>query len=315
MSMESKQVVKSSQYLAMRAKKRRDNGLQQVFEWLVLIVSVAMFVLPFVNIFAQSTSSARAIVSGEVSFWPVDFTWEAWQQVFNNQSMTKAFIFTVFLTASYTVLAELMIMFAAYPLSKKGMRGRGPVLTFFMITMFFGGGLIPFYLLVQMLGMLDTFWVLLVPGAFSVYNMLILKSFFQEIPDSLEESAKIDGASDFLILFRIYFPLSLPALATLALFFAVGKWNSFSDAIFFMPTNRDMTPIQLVLQRILQVVKDKEVTVKDVASTVQTYFGNRVSSESIKAASILFTVVPIIMVYPWLQKYFVKGVMIGSIKG
>lgn len=315
MSMESNRAVKPKQYSAMAAKKHREIALQQVFEWVVLIVSVAMFLLPFVNIFAQSTSSARAIVSGEVTLWPVDFHWEAWISVFRNRDITQAFFFTVFLTAVFTVLAEIMIMFAAYPLSKKNLRGRGPFLTFFMITMFFSGGLIPFYLLINMLNMIDTLWVLIIPGAFSVYNMLILKSFFQEIPDSLEESAKIDGAKDFLILFRIYFPLSLPALATLALFFAVGRWNGFSDAIFFVPTKSEYTPIQLVLQRILAAVKDREVTVKDVVNTTGQYFGDRVSSDSVKAASILFTVIPIIMVYPWLQKYFVKGVMIGSIKG
>jgi len=291
--------------------KRKSYVGQNLFEFSVLIISLILFVLPFLNLIATSLSSSRAILSGEVYFWPVEANLEAWRGTFKNKELLSSFIFTVFLTVVYTILSSVMIMLAAYPLSRKDLKGRGKFIVFFMITMYFSGGLIPMYLLLQALHLLDTFWVLVLPGCFSVYNMLILKSFYQNIPDSLEESARIDGANDFQILFKIYFPLSLPVMATLALFFAVGRWNGFSDAIFYIPTRRDLTPLQLVLQRMLAVVKDAERYREKYDGTSNVV---RVLSEAQKAANIIFTIVPIIMVYPWLQRYFVKGVMIGSIK-
>jgi putative aldouronate transport system permease protein len=310
--MESLHAIKKTNAIHERKTKRNGSQIQQLVEISVLIVSIGLFVLPFINLFCVSVSSSRAILTGEVYFYPIEIQWDAWRGVFSNKTMMSSFLFTIVLTATYTVLAEVLIMLAAYPLSRKDLIGRNKFTNFFLFTMYFSGGLIPSYLLVQSLGLLDTYLALIIPGAFSVYNMLILKSFFQGIPDSLEESARLDGANDFQILFQIYFPLSLPALATLALFFAVGRWNSFSDAIFYMPTNKALIPLQLVLQKILKVVGDKEVSIKEATGA---YTSVRIVSESQKAANILFTVVPIIIVYPWLQKYFVKGVMIGSIKG
>jgi len=290
--------------------KSISNG-QIVFEVSVLIIFIVLFVFPFLNLIAMSFSSGRAILSGEVYFWPVDFQVESWRMVLENEELIKSFVFTVALTFNYTVLGLLMNILASYPLSKKYLKGRKPIYVYILIPMYFSGGLIPTYLLYQSLNMLDTYWVLLIPGVFSIYNTLILRTFFTQIPDSLEESAKIDGANDFQILFRIYVPLSLPALATLALFYAVGKWNSFQDAVFFLPTRKDLVPLQLLLQRVLAVTKDSEKMRERLDGTTRRI---QVLGESQKAANILFTVIPIILVYPWLQKYFVKGVTIGSIK-
>lgn len=290
---------------------KRNTG-QDIFETVILVISIIIFVLPFINLISLSLSSARATLSGEVYFWPIEMQFDTWREVFRNNDLIHSFFFTVGLTAICTVLSLALIVMAAYPLSSKSLKGRNKFLAIFMITMYFSGGLIPSYLLFQSINILDTFWVLVLPGAFSVYNMLILKSFFQGVPVSLEESAKLDGANDFRILLSIYLPLSMPALATLALFFAVGRWNSFSDAIFFLPTRRDLVPLQLLLQRMLQIVADQEKLQQAMDGTTRRIL---IVKESQKAANILFTVIPIILVYPWLQRFFVKGVLIGSVKG
>lgn len=292
--------------------KRKKEILQLSFEIFIFLCSIVIFVFPFINLIAVSFSSSRAILSGEVFLWPVEFSTNAWQFVFKNKELISSFFFTILLTAVCTTLGLLVITLAAYPLSKKDLKFRTPILGFFMFTMYFSGGLIPSYLLYQSLNLLDNFWVLVLPGVFSVYNFLILKSFFQELPASIEESALIDGANDFQILFKIYLPISLAPIATLALFFAVSRWNSFSDALYFIPTHKEYTPLQLILQRILQRVSDRQLEMERIkgASSQVT-----VLKESQKASIIIFTVAPIILVYPWLQKYFVKGVMIGAIKG
>ena len=284
---------------------------QNLFEIIILLVALILFVFPFVNLLAYSLSSIKPILAGEVFLIPKETQWIAWNEVFRNRDLIHSFVFTVFLTILYTVLSLIITMLAAYPLSRKELKGRSGFISFFMITMFFSGGLIPSYLLMDTMKLLDNFWVLVLPGLFSCYNMLILKSFYQGIPDSFEESARIDGANDLQVLFLIYFRLSLPAMATLALFFAVGRWNGFSDALFYMPTNKDNTPIQLVLQRILKNAEDANKSIKEQIGDVGR---QRILSDSQKAANILFTVIPIMLVYPWLQKYFVKGVLIGSIK-
>jgi putative aldouronate transport system permease protein len=296
----------------LRRRRRRQEGMQRAFELLVLAVCVVLFVFPFLNLAAVSISSSRAVLSGEVYLAPREPQFEAWLSVLQDESMVHAFFVSVVLTAVYTVVATGLLMLAAYPLSRGGFRGRTGAMAFFLVTMYFSGGLIPSYLILNGLGMLDTFSVLVLPGCFSVYNMLILRTFFRGVPDSLEESAKIDGASDFTVLTRIYLPLCVPALATLALFAAVSRWNQFQDALFFLPSRRDLAPLQLVLQRLLAAAANKENAEEKLRLLGRQV---KVVKETQKAANILFTVIPIICVYPWVQRYFVKGVMIGSIKG
>ena len=292
--------------MAVITKKKNRSGA--LIEISMLIISIVIFVFPFINQIAVSFSSGRAIMSGEVYLWPVEFNLEAWVNVLKNQDMINSFYYTILLTIACCIGQLVCITLAAYPMASKNLRGRGFLLAFFMIPMYFSGGLIPTYLLYSDIKILNNVLVMILPGLFSMYNMLILRTSFAAIPDSLEESAKLDGATDFTVLRHIFIPLCIPTFATLALFAAVSRWNSFTDAIFFMPNNQKYVPLQLVLQRTLQSIKDQERLMQQSASRV------RVVEESQKAANLLFTVVPIICIYPLLQRYFVKGVMIGAVK-
>lgn len=284
------------------------NKMNHILSVLLLFICIVLFIFPFLNVIAVSLSSARAVYSGEVYLWPVELDTQAWKLIFQNASLLRALWFTIFMTFTFTVFAMILTICAAYPLSKKNFKGRNAILLIFVFTMYFSGGLIPKYLLVSNLKLLDTFWALILPGMFSVYNMIILKTFFASIPPSLEESARIDGCSDIGIVIKIIFPLSLPAIATLSLFYAVGRWNSFSDALFYV-NKGELQPLQLYLQRLLATFANSE-EIKDANQNVTV-----VLQESLTAASIIFVSVPIILVYPFLQKYFAKGVMIGSVKG
>jgi len=241
--------------------------------------------------------------------WPVEFNLNSYKVVLGDNSMLVSLAYTVALTVIYTVLCMFMTMCAAYPLSKKRMKGRSTFLLIIVFTMYFSGGMIPEYLLIKNLGILNSMWALILPGLISTYNMIILKTFFEAIPESLEESAKLDGCTDFGILFRITLPLSKSVLATLSLFYAVGKWNAFQDALFYV-TNPKLYPLQLKLYQIVFNSMSVEIRNQEGADLF-----NNITPESLKAACIMFATLPIIMVYPWLQKYFIKGVMIGAIKG
>jgi putative aldouronate transport system permease protein len=227
--------------------------------------------------------------------------------VFKEGSIFQSMRNSIYITVVGTLINMIMTMFAAYPLSKPRLRGRKILLFLIAFTMWFSGGLIPSYLLVKQLKLIDTFWALMIPGAISTYNMILLKTFFQSIPSSLEESAQIDGCNDIVILFKIILPLALPALATISLFYAVGHWNNFFSALIYI-NKSTMYPLQVKLRQIITLnrVEDFNNIVEDQVQIVQ---------ETIKAASIVISTIPIIIVYPFLQKYFVKGVMIGSIKG
>jgi putative aldouronate transport system permease protein len=214
---------------------------------------------------------------------------------------------TALLTVVSTTFSMIMTVLCAYPLSQKKFVGRRLFNTIVILTMYFNAGIIPDYLNIKRLGMLDSFWALVLPVGISVFNMIIIKSFFQGLPDSLQESAEIDGATHWTILFRIYIPLSLPALATIALFYAVGRWNGFQDARFYISSS-DKYPIQFKLYQIISNLSSVESSMEGVA-------GPKIAPESMKAASIMFATLPILMIYPWLQRYFVTGITLGAVKG
>lgn len=199
-----------------------------------------------------------------------------------------------------------MTTLCAYPLIFEKLKGRGFINILITITMFFNAGTIPNYLLMKSLGMLNTVWVLMIPSCLSVFNMIIMRSFLYSIPDSLRESAEIDGASYFTILLKIYVPLSKPVLATLALFYAVGRWNGYSDALMYI-TDKDLYPLQLYLYNIINNINQVEVA-------TQEGFSSPGLSEAVKAAVVMFSTVPILCIYPWLQKYFIHGVTVGAVK-
>lgn len=278
----------------------------------VNLVFVSLFVLfclaPFLHVIAVSLSSNRAITSGEVTIFPIEVNWNAYVQVFSNLSMLRSLVFTVFLTVATTLLCMLFTIAAGYPLTKSKLKGRKFFMYVIIITMFFSGGIIPEYLLIRDLRMLDTVWALILPGLVSPFNLIILISFFNNIPPSLEESAEIDGSSHFRTLMNIVMPLSMPVLATLALFYAVGRWNGFQDSLMYI-NNPDLYPLQLKLFQMVQNNMVSELTQMEGANRTA------LTPESLKAATVVFATVPILAVYPWLQKYFVSGVMLGAVKG
>ena len=282
----------------------------QIVLTIVIILFSLTCLLPFVNVAAVSFSSKSAILRGDVSFWPVEFETTAYKAIFSDKSMTQSLIFTVIITVVYTALSMLMTILMAYPLTKKRLRGRNFFSFLALFTMYFSGGIIPHYLNIKELGLMDSPWALILPGMLSTYNMIILKSFFQTLPNELEEAAIIDGANDFQVLLKVYLPLSMASLATLTLFYAVGKWNSFQDALYYIQT-KAYQPLQLKLYHIIKGSQAVDVAaLEGGASTVATSV-----SESIEPASIIFATLPILVVYPFVQRYFVAGVTIGAVKG
>ena len=291
-------------------KKQKVWTVPQIILTLCVILFALICVIPFINVIARSFSSKSALLRGDVAFWPVEFNTKAYQVIFKDNTMIHCLFYTVEVTVLYTAIAMVLTILMAYPLTKKRLGGRRFFSFLAMFTMYFSGGTIPIFLNIKELGLIDTMWALILPGALSTYNMIILKSFFAALPNELEEAAIIDGANDFQILYRIYLPLSLASIATLVLFYAVGKWNSFQDAMYYIQT-RDLQPLQLRLYNIIKGSTAVEVSVQEgnansLASEV---------SESIESATIMFATLPILVVYPFVQRYFVAGVTLGAIKG
>ncbi|WP_019006942.1 ABC transporter permease subunit [Cohnella laeviribosi] len=292
----------------MKQYGKYGNGKAADYVIMGFIAAASLLCLaPMLNILALSLSSNGPIMAGKVTFIPVDIDLTAYKTVFGNAAMIKSLVFTVWMVALFTAVSMTMTIMAAYPLTKPNLKGRGFFLFIIVLTMFFSGGIIPDYLLMRNLNLLDTVWVLVLPGAINAFYLLILKTFFSSIPVELEESARIDGAGHFTILRYLVLPLSLPVLATLGLFYAVGRWNGFMDALLYI-TKSDLYPLQL---RLYEMVINSQVI--DMAEGMNNAAAP--VPESLKAASIMFATVPILLVYPWLQRYFISGMMIGAVKG
>lgn len=289
----------------MKIKSKKAQFGDWIFVLICIIVG-AMCLIPMLNLLARSLSSTDALVKHEVYLWPKGWNFGAYTMVFGDATYIKAFIFTAVLTLVCTLLSLVMTTLCAFPLIFEKLKGRGFVNIMITITMFFNAGTIPNYLLMKSLNLLDSPLVLILPGCLSVFNMIIMRSFFYGIPDSLRESAEIDGASFFTVLVQIYVPLSKAVIATLALFYAVGRWNGYSDALLYMK-NKDFYPLQLLLYNILNNVNSVEVA-------TQEGFSSPGLAESLKAAIVMFSTVPILLIYPWLQKYFIHGVTVGAVK-
>ncbi|MGN1150786.1 MAG: carbohydrate ABC transporter permease [Lachnospiraceae bacterium] len=289
----------------MKVKSTKTKLGDMVFVLIGIIVMV-ICLTPMLNLAAKSLSSTDALVKDMVYLWPVDINFGAYAMVFSDMKYIRSFFFTAILTLVCTILSLVMTTLCAYPLIFEKLKGRGFINILITITMFFNAGTIPNYLLMKSLGMLNTVWVLMIPSCLSVFNMIIMRSFLYSIPDSLRESAEIDGASYFTILLKIYVPLSKPVLATLALFYAVGRWNGYSDALMYV-TDKDLYPLQLYLYNIINNINQVEVA-------TQEGFSSPGLSEAVKAAVVMFSTVPILCIYPWLQKYFIHGVTVGAVK-
>lgn len=282
----------------------------KVGDWIVVFLCLLIILaclLPMLNVAARSLSSTEALIRNEVTLYPRGLNFDAYKFVLSDPKYTKSIRWTAFITVIGTVLSMTMTTICAYPLTFDHLKGRKFFNTLILFTMYFNAGTIPTYLLLKDIKLLNKPGVLVIPYCLSVFNMIIMRSFFYGIPESLRESAEIDGAGPIRILFSIYLPLSTSVIATLSLFYAVGRWNGFSDALMYM-NNRDYWPIQLLLYNILNSITSIEVA-------TQEGFSKPGLSESIKAATVMFATVPILLVYPWLQKYFITGITIGAVKG
>ena len=278
----------------------------QTANYTVLTAAALSMVFPFVQMLAVSFSSPIAADSKEVFLTPVDFTTASWVHILQNQGLWKSFGITVYITVAGTLLSMLLSVLTAYPLSRKEFLIRKQVMFAIVITMIFNAPMIPFFLTVRELGMMNSLWSLIIPGVISTYNMVIIRTFLMGLPKELDDSARIDGCNDFRILFQIYLPLSKPVLATVSLFYAVGYWNTFQRAVLFI-RDPGMWPLQMKLRAYL--------TSPEELAQVNMFLGDYdFNTTTLKAATIIFATIPIVMVYPYLQKYFVKGAMLGSLK-
>ena len=281
-----------------------------VINFLILSFTALLCVVPFIHILALSFSSSISASQGLVKLWPVDFTTRSYSYVLKRTDFWRAMLVSIQRLAIGIPLSMVLTIMVAYPLSKEthAFKWRTAYSWFFFITMIFGGGMIPTYMVIKQTGLLDTIFALTIPGAVPVYHILILLSFFRTLPKELEEAALIDGAKQWKILWKIFVPLSIPALATLLIFTAVGHWNSWFDGIIYM--NR---PQNYPLQSFLRTV----ITMPDPTYlTSEEYMAMRdISDRTIRGAHIFIAALPIILVYPFLQRHFVKGMVLGSVKG
>jgi len=278
-----------------------------VFNYIFLGVLAFVFLYPIWYVICSSLSSAYAIAAAKVTLWPVGFNTEAFVRVFNDNRLWQAYGNTIFIVIVGTSINLFMTILGAYALSRKELFGRRFFMVLIVFTMYFDGGLIPVYLNVRNLGLYDTIWALLIPNAVSAYNLIIMRTFFQSISNSLIESAKIDGAKDYVILIRIVLPISTAVVAVIALFYGVAHWNSWFQALIYI-RNRKFYPLQLLLREVVI-----QSSTNDMLSGVASRDVQQIS-ETIKYAVIVVATVPILFVYPFVQKYFVTGIMLGSIK-
>lgn len=281
----------------------------RIGDWVFVLICVLLSIIclvPMIHLLAKSLSGTDYLIRNEVYLLPKGFNFDAYSTVLQDMKYVRAFFWTVFLTFVCTIVSLVMTTFCAFPLIFDKLKGRSVINVFITITMFFNAGTIPNYLLMKSLNLLNNPLVLIIPSCLSVYNMIIMRSFFYGIPDSLRESAEIDGATFFQILAKIYVPLSKPVFATLALFYAVGRWNGYSDALMYMKDSK-YYPLQLLLYNILNNINQVEVA-------TQEGFSAPGLSESLKAAIVMFSTIPILLIYPWLQKYFIHGVTLGAVK-
>lgn len=279
-------------------------------DYALLIISALLCLLPFIHVLAISFSSSTAAMSGEVKLWPVDFTLKSYEFVANRLAFVKSFLVALERVGLGLPLSLLLTILAAYPLSKekKDFRFRMVYVWFFLISILFGGGLIPWYITIKYTGLIDSIWALVIPCAVQVFYIILLLNFFRELPKEIDEAAYIDGAGHWKILWQIYVPLSKPALATIALFIMVNHWNSWFDGLILM--NRpEHYPLQSYMQTIIVGKDMAKITERDIAIL------KLVNDRTSKAAQVFVGTIPILLVYPFLQKYFTTGIVLGSVKG
>ena len=298
----------------MRTKKIKRSFGEKVFDtcnfvFLGLISLTTIY--PFIYIAAVSLSSVPAVIRGDIFFWPQEFTIEGYQMIFRDGEILRAYYNTVWYTAVGTVFNVFFTMLAAYPLSRKYFTLRSPIMLFVAITMFFSGGMVPSYILINQLGLPNTRWVMFIPFLVSAWNLILARVYLQStIPDELNEAAKIDGASELRIFFRIVLPLSPAIIAVISLYYAVDHWNDFTTALFYI-NDPELVPLALFLRRLL--ILNVENNTQSALSQLNTIQNQGITTR-FRYGAVIITMLPIMLSYPFLQRYFIKGVMVGALK-
>ncbi|CDC45947.1 putative uncharacterized protein [Firmicutes bacterium CAG:449] len=303
-------MVKTFENYTYQKRRISINKILKVINIILLILIGFTMIYPFWEILVKSFMTDKDIISSTFYFWPKNWQFEGYKTIFTNKTYNfgRAFLNSVIVTVLDTIYQLVITTLAAYALSKKTLPGRKFLNFFFIFTMYFGGGLIPYYLLIKELNLMNTLWVLIIPSFISVYNVLIMRSFFSTFPKELIEAAKIDGASEAHVFIKVVLPLSKAILATIALFIAVGVWNNWFTSMLFQTESIDFRPMAYTLKVIID-------TSRGINAEAGVGGFNEVIGESVQYAAIIVSTVPILCVYPFLQKHFTKGVMIGSIKG
>ena len=294
--------------MELKKKPRSEGYWFYFFNTIILILFSLLIVVPIWNILVSSVSSNAGLASGGLMLWPKDFTFQNYTKVFSDSSIPKAFGISILKTVIGAGTHTVFCAIVAYALSKSRLIGRKFYTTMGVITMYFGGGMIPTYLLIKSLGLLGTFWVYIIPALFSYYDCVILMNFFREIPASLEESAKIDGASEWKIFADIYLPLTKPALATIILFNGVGQWNDFMTTKLYI-TKQYLYPLQM---KIYEIIVQSNLSSMTQSGSTDVIF--KATTRGVQLATIVITTVPILIIYPLLQKHFIAGMMEGAVK-
>ena len=299
---------KDIDYLPLRPKGGTFDSRVGTLDWIlfaILFVYGLIIIYPFYNAFLISISPAEVYNSSPFLLVPKQVTWGNYSKVFSDKEFLDGFKITLILLFVGTAYQLFFTVITGYALSRSKWVGKGFVMNMILVTMFFGGGLIPYMALIYKLNLQNSLKVLIIPGAIDTYNMLLMRNYFASLPPDLEESAKIDGANDIQIFYKVYLPMSLPMLATVGLFFAVGNWNSWYNAMLFI-NKPELRPLQYVLQTKINTASSQVgVSLSD----------EEFSAEGLKMASVFFTIVPMMCFYPFLQKFFVKGLVVGAIKG
>ncbi|MFI6738942.1 carbohydrate ABC transporter permease [Nonomuraea sp. NPDC050451] len=295
-----------------RPKRVRDSGVDRLFMvcvYLLLVTFLAVVLLPLIYIVASSFSSPNAVSSGRVWLWPVDFSIRGYEVALGNPQIVKGFANSLFYTVAGTIVNVVLTIAIAYPLSRKDFFGRNVITGFIVFTMIFAGGLIPTYLVVQKLGLLDTRWALIVPGAIGVWQVIIARAYLRHsIPESLYEAAEIDGAGSLRVLWSMVLPLAKPMIAVIALMYAIQQWNSYFDALLYLKSD-DLYPLQLVLRNV--VILNTQSGPQNITSVLE----RQQLADLLKYSLIVISTVPVLLIYPFVARYFTKGIMVGAIKG
>ena len=292
-------------------KHTRGEKIFQVVNIFIMLLVCVIMLYPYLNQVAISFNDGMDAMRGGITIFPRKFTLVNYELVFGNEDIINGAYISVTKTVIHTVLGLIVLFMSAYGITRSKLPYRRGITLFLMIPCYIGAGQIPTYMLYRYLGLINTYWVYVLPGLFSFYNMVIIRSFLQELPASIEESAKLDGANDFQIMYKIALPLSKPVMATVALWLSVGSWNGWMDTLLYI-TDRSLYPLTYIM---MTLIKESSMAQQMATDSGSTDSSVRPTPETVKAATLVVTTIPIIMVYPFLQKYFIKGVTLGAVKG